>query len=170
MSALAAYLREFDACAHQLSQVARLEVGSRIWTHCAERAGPGASEERIRAALAELGEPADLVRAELERTGERPDPFRPRDLVPVHLLAASLLTLGIGTAVGLVLLWRSPVWPRRHRAVATALVVAGAVAVPLLVPALAGTSGLLVGAVVAGPAAAAAYLALARRWVRAAAS
>jgi len=168
VSALAGYLREFDACAHQLSQVSRLEVGSRIWTHCAERAGPGASEERIRAALAELGDPADLVRAELERTGERPDPFRSRDLVPMHLFAASLLTLGIGTVVGLVLLWRSPAWPWRHRAVATTLVVAGALAVPLLVPALAGTPGVLAGAVVVGPAVAAAYLALARRWVRAA--
>lgn len=162
MSALTTYLREFDACAHQLSPVSRLEVGSRIWTHCAERAGPGASEERIREALAELGPPAGLVRAELERTGERPDPFRTRDLAPVHLLATSLLTLGAGAVVGLVLLWLSRVWPAVHKAVATALVVAG---VPAVLPLLPGTAGAVVGLAVAGPALAGAYLALARRFL-----
>lgn len=161
--ALTAYLAEFDAHAHRLSQVARLEVGSRIWTRCAEHAGPGASEERIREALAELGPPAELVRAELERTGERPDPFRAIDLAPMHLFAASLLTLGLGTVVGLVLLWRSPVWPLWHRVAATALVAAGMLVTPLLLP---GLPGLLIGAVLVGPALAAAYLALARRFVR----
>lgn len=160
---LTAYLAEFDAHAHRLSQVARLEVGSRIWTHCAEHAGPAASEERIREALAELGPPAGLVQAELERTGERPDPFRTSDLVPVHLFAASLLTLGVGAVVGLVLLWRSPAWPRRHQVAATALIAAGVLVTPLALP---GLAGLLAGAVVVGPALAAAYLALARRSVR----
>jgi hypothetical protein len=101
------------------------------------------------------------VRAELERTGERPDPFRPRDLAPLHLFAASLLTLGVGALVGLVLLWTSPVWPRRHRMTATALVGAGILGGPF-----AGLPGLVVGVVVVGPAMAAAYLALARRSVR----
>jgi hypothetical protein len=166
--ALTAYLAEFDAHAHRLSQVARLEVGSRIWTRCAEHAGDGPDEqreERIREALAELGPPAELVRAELARTGERADPFRTRDLAPLHLFAASLLTLGIGTVVGLVLLWRSPVWPRRHQVTATALVLAGMLGTPLALP---GLAGLLVGAVLVGPTLAAAYLALARRSVRAA--
>ncbi|MBW0114695.1 hypothetical protein [Pseudonocardia abyssalis] len=162
MSALTAYLREFDACAHQLSQVSRLEVGSRIWTHCAEHAGPDAPEERIAAALAELGPPADLVRAELERTGERPDPFRTRDLAPMHLLGTSLLTIGVGTVAGLVLLWLSRVWPVAHKAVATALVVAG---VPAVLPFLGGAAGLVVGLLVVGPALAGAYLALARRFL-----
>lgn len=166
--ALTAYLAEFDAHSHRLSQVARLEVGSRIWTHCAAHAGPDgpAREERIREALAELGPPAELVAAELERTGERADPFRARDVAPIHLFAASILTLGLGAVVGLVLLWCSPVWPWLHKIVATALVGVGILAVPLLVPVLAGPVGLLVGAVAVGPALAAAYLALARRWVR----
>ncbi|MHA6780160.1 hypothetical protein ACVGOW_04045 [Pseudonocardia saturnea] len=166
--ALTAYLAEFDAHSHRLSQVARLEVGSRIWTRCAEHAGPDGSEreERIREALAELGPPAELVRAELERTGERPDPFRTRDIAPLHLFAASILTLGVGTVVGLVLLWCSPVWPWLHKIVATGLVGVGILAVPLLVPALAGPPGLLVGAVAVGPALAAVHLALARWSVR----
>lgn len=162
MSALTAYLREFDAHAHQLSQVSRLEVGSRIWTHCAEHAGPDASEERIRAALADLGPPADLVRAELERTGERPDPFRTRDLAPMHLLGTSLLTLGVGTVVGLGLLWFSRVWPVGHKAVASALVVAG---VPVVLPFLPGTAGVVVGLLVVGPALAGTYLAIVRRFL-----
>lgn len=71
--------------------------------------------------------------------GSGPTRSAPATSSRAHPFAASLLTLGIGTAVGLVLLWRSP-GPAAapHRAVATALVVAGAVAVPLLVPALAG--------------------------------
>jgi hypothetical protein len=173
--ALTAYLAEFHAHSHRLSQVARLEVGSRIWTRCAEHAGSAASdegadgpsrEERIREALAELGPPAELVRAELERTGERADPFRTRDIAPMHLFAASILTLGVGTVVGLVLLWCSPVWPWLHKIVATVLVGVGILAVPLLVPALAGPPGLLVGAVAVGPALAAVHLALARWSVR----
>lgn len=168
--ALTAYLAEFDAHSHRLSQVARLEVGSRIWTRCAEHAGPEpdgpAREERIREALAELGPPAELVRAELERIGELADPFRARDIAPLHLFAASILTLGVGAAVGLVLLWCSPVWPGLHKIVATALVGVGILAVPLLVPALGGLPGLLVGAVAVGPALAAVHLALARRSVR----
>ncbi|MDN5929996.1 MAG: hypothetical protein L0I24_02820 [Pseudonocardia sp.] len=159
--ALTAYLAEFDAHSHRLSQVARLEVGSRIWTRCAEHAGPDGStrEERIREALAELGPPAELVRAELERTGERADPFRPRDIAPMHLFAASILTLGVGSAVGLVLLWCSPVWPWRHKIVATVLIGVGILVTPLVLP---GLPGLLVGAVAVGPALAAVHLALAR--------
>lgn len=165
--ALTAYLAEFDAHSHRLSQVARLEVGSRIWTRCAEHAGPeadgSAREERIREALAELGPPAELVRAELERTGERPDPFRTRDIAPLHLFAASILTLGVGAAVGLVLLWASAVWPWPHKVAATALVGVGILVAPLV---LAGLPGVLVGAIALGPALAAVYLALARWWVR----
>lgn len=161
--ALVVYLAEFDRHSHRLGQVSRLEVGSRIWTHCAQHAGPGASDADVAAALAELGPPADLVRVELERTGERPDPFRPRDLAPVHLFAASLLTLGVGAVVGLVLLWCSRAWPVGHKLAATALVVAG---VPVVLPFLPGAAGLVLGALVVGPALAAVHLAVARRFVR----
>jgi hypothetical protein len=172
MAALEAYLADFEAHAHRLPRETRYEVRARIWTHCAAAAGPGAPEERVRAALAELG-PADaLVRDELARAGVPADPFRPRDLAPLHLLGASFLTLGAGTVAGLVLLWRSAAWPRRHKAVATALVAIGAglgAAVPVAVaPAPPWWAGALAGAVLIGPALAAVHLFVASKGLRSA--
>lgn len=172
--ALAAYLAEFDALVHRLPRDARHEARARIWTHCAAQAGPGASDDDVRAALDGLGSPAELVGTELVRTGARPDPLRPRDLAAMHLLGASFLTLGLGALAGLVLLWRSRAWPVRHRVVATALVGLGAAlgaVVPLVVsPAPPLPVAVAVGAIGAGPLLAAAALFVASRQIRSAVS
>lgn len=171
-SALADYLAEFEARSHQLPRETRHEVRARIWTHCAAAAGPGAPDERVRVALAELGPVDVLVREELARIGAPAYPFGPRDLAPVHLLGASLLTLGLGMVAGLVLLWRSAAWPRRHQLVATALVGLGALlgaAAPLAVsPAPPWWLGAAVGVISVGPLAAAAHLFVVSRLIRSA--
>jgi hypothetical protein len=179
---LSAYLAEFERQAHVLGRDARIDLRSRIWRHCADRAvevreaatpeaeDPGAETDReaaLAAALAELGPPAALVRAELESSGARPNPFRPRDLAPLHLLGAAFLTLGVGAVVGMALLWSSRVWPLRHKIAATVLLAAGAAAVPLLAaPPLDGWPGLALGVIAIGPFLAAAHLWTARIFVR----
>lgn len=169
-SVLADYLAEFEARGHQLPRETRHELRARIWTHCAAAAGPGAPEERVRAALAELGPVEVLVRDELARLGAPADPFGPRDLAPLHLLGASLLTLGLGMVAGLVLLWRSAVWPRRHQVLATALVGLGGLlgaAVPLAVaPAPPWWVGAAAGVISIGPLAAAVHLFVVSRQIR----
>lgn len=172
-SVLMSYLDEFDVVAHQLPRDARHDVRARIWRHCADAVGadavgadpPGSDEERLRAALAELGSPQELVAAELERLGRRPNPFRPTDSAPIHLLAASVLTFGLGALVGLVLLWHSTVWPRRTKITASALVAVGVVAL-LPVPALPPIAAALLGGLAVGPAVAALYLLAIRLGVR----
>lgn len=156
--ALRSYLGEFDAIAYQLPRDARQDVRSRIWRQCASAGTPdGPDPQQLGAALAELGPARDLVAAELERLGRRPNRFRPSDSAPIHLLAASILTLGVGALIALVMLWRSPVWPWHAKIVAPLLVGAGAVAL-LPVPALPPLAALLLGGLAVGPAVAALYL------------
>lgn len=175
------YLQAFDDVGHRLPRDARQDLRARIWTHCAEvvrRDGSDGAmpddrsgddrigddricddricdgqirDDRIRDALAELGSPHDLVSGELERTGRRPRPFRPADTAPIHFLGASVLLLGIGAVIGLVLLWRSTVWRLQDKVLATLLVLAGPL---VLVPVLPVLPALLLGVAALGPAAA----------------
>ncbi|MGQ0573048.1 MAG: HAAS signaling domain-containing protein [Pseudonocardia sp.] len=164
-TALDAYLQEVERHAYVLPRDSRHDLRSRVWTHCAEQAGRGADDERIRAVLAGLGTPEELVAAELQRCGARPNPFRARDIVPLHLLGASLFMVGLGAPLGLALLWRSRVWPRAHKIVASALVVGGTPAL-LWVEALRPGWALYLGPTVVGAAAAALYLLVIRLLAR----
>lgn len=163
---LRSYLEEFEAVAYQLPAYAQQDVRSRIWRECAKAAVPGGRDpQRLDAVLAELGPARDLVAAELERLGRRPDRFRPSDSAPIPLLASSVLTLGVGALVGLVMLWRSPVWPL-HAKITAPVLVAAAVLALLPVNALPPLAAVLLGGLAVGPAVAALHLLLVRRAVR----
>lgn len=67
----------------------------------------------------------------------------------MHLLGCSLLTVGVTGLIGLVRVWRSSTWPVRDALTATVLVVAGAVALPL-VTGIHPVAGALLGGLGAG--------------------
>lgn len=156
---LQAYLDDFDLAAQRLPRKVRHDLRARLWVHCAEHAGANAGDDRLREALAALGSPEEIVGAELAHYRVRPDPFSRGDLAAVHLLGASFLTLGIGALVGLALLWRSRIWPTRHKLVASTLLPLGFVT---LLPVMGAGAALLFGAALIGPVLAAVYLLVAR--------
>lgn len=121
------YLHRLDIAARHLSFTARQDLRSHVWTEVARTAGPAPTEDRLVRALARLGPPEALVPAPVGGTS----PVL-RDPVVVHLLGCSLLTAGVTGLIGLVRVWRAPTWPVRDALTATVLVVAGAVALPLL--------------------------------------
>jgi hypothetical protein len=155
------FLRAVDERSYVLTREVRHDLRARIWTHVAEQAGPAPDEGRVAAALAQLGAPEDLVADELARSGMTANRFRTRDLVPLHLLGASLPLLGLGAPIGLALLWRSAAWQRVHKVAATLLVVAGTPAL-LAVGGLRPGWALWLGATVVGAAAATVYLLVVR--------
>ncbi|WP_145984056.1 hypothetical protein [Pseudonocardia sp. EC080610-09] len=123
------YLRRLDAAARALPSGERQDLRARVWTDVAAAAGPAPTGDRLARVLGELGPPEGLVPA---RAGGGPGGLR--DPAVVHLLGCSLLSAGITGVIGLVRVWRAPSWPRRDAFVATLVVLAGAVALPVLAP------------------------------------
>lgn len=158
-AALQSYLDELDVAARGLRRSVRADLQAEVWGRVAGLAGPAPTPERLAAALAQIGAPAELV---AQRTEGSLIPLRARgDLTTVHLLGASALTLGVGSVVGLFHLWRRGSWTLADRIQATCLVLAGAVALPLLTP-LSVVPAVVLGGLALGPALAACHLLLIR--------
>ncbi|ALE85821.1 hypothetical protein [Pseudonocardia sp. HH130629-09] len=121
------YLHRLDDASRHLSFTRRQDLRSHVWTEVARTAGPAPTEDRLVRALDVLGPPEALVPTPVGGATRAP-----RDPAVVHLLGCSLLTVGLTGLIGLVRVWRSPTWPARDALTASALVVAGAVVLPLV--------------------------------------
>lgn len=127
------YLSRLHAAAWQLPADRRAALvgrARRVLTE-AQQASPGA--DGVRRAVEQLGDPADLVRADVAAVPVGPAAVRParpgsawgsREVAAVVLLSFGGIALPVvGPVVGLVVAWTSQRWATVHKAVATGLAV-----------------------------------------------
>jgi hypothetical protein len=139
------YLRRLDQAAHALPAQRRLELLSEIRAHIAHaRAATegGDDEVAVRNALERLGPPEEIAAAAFDGQATAPPPGhrspgqRLYDVVTVLLLLLGGVVIPVlGWLVGVVLLWASPRWSARDKALGTLVFPLGlgaALALPLL--------------------------------------
>ena len=126
------YMRRLRDAARALPRAERCELLAEIEAHLQEATGVGASDVEVLDALDRLGDPEEIVNAQLADIGSagvRSARAGVRELVAIVLLLVGGFLAGIGWIVGLVLLWGSPVWRTREKWLGT-LVIPGGLAVP----------------------------------------
>ncbi|MDY7105835.1 MAG: hypothetical protein S0880_32015 [Actinomycetota bacterium] len=145
--AVRGYLARLREVAADLPRVRRDELVAEIASHIDDglAAVPQDSsyDDRVRDLLARLGDPEDIVAAELDHTGPAtahrtppPPPIAPAAVTrsrwgAVEILAVLALTVGVfvlpfvGPLAGIVLAWASGVWSRGAKIAATCVGVLG---------------------------------------------
>lgn len=127
------YLSRLQAAAWRLPAQRRTALVDDVRGQVEARVTGDESEAEVLAALAAVGEPADLVAAETARAPLPADPPPRRHLYSEwgsrEVAAVLLLCLGgialplVGPVVGLVVAWTAAGWTRLQKSVATALAV-----------------------------------------------
>jgi hypothetical protein len=118
------YLRELERAARSLPRARRADLISEIRAHLREALPAGASAADIRTALDRLGDPDEIIAAEV---GLAPRPIvRGRDWAAVFLLLLGGIVLPLlGWVAGAVLLWASSAWSVRQKVAGTFLLPGG---------------------------------------------
>lgn len=127
------YLDRLERAARRLPRGERRELVEDISVHLAEAIHPGMSDAEALTVLDRLGDPEDIVDAQL------PDEPYDRDRRGTHEWAAIFLLLFggflffVGWLAGLVLLWSSRAWNTRDKLIGTLVVPGGlATVLPLM--------------------------------------
>jgi uncharacterized membrane protein len=155
------YLRRLDAAAVDLPPDRRGELASEVRDHIAaalEDAG-SRDEVTVRNVLERLGPPEEIVSAEEEPAVVTSGTSAAATAMPraggqssigaVEIAALLLLTVGafalpvVGPLVGLLLVWLSNAWTRRHKIIATVIVLVLLILPILLIIGLGSNSGAL---------------------------
>ena len=144
---IAEYLRELDIAAAALPADRRTELIDEITAHIAEARAQAGSQadaaDRIAAALARLGSPADIVMAAEQDVTDVLPQYVPvsysdqgsltaQEIVAIVLLLIGGFLFGIGWIAGAVLLWLSPKWRVSDKLLGT-LIWPGGLAATLIV-------------------------------------
>lgn len=118
------YLREVERGLAPLPRGRRDEVVADLREHLDASIGAAESEADVRNVLDRLGEPRDVAAAALAEAGVVVSGSKPvMEWFAVALVSfGSLLVPVVGWLVGIVLVFASSIWQRRHKAMAALLV------------------------------------------------
>ncbi len=108
------------------------ELLAEIEGHLAEAIDPGASDAQALTVLDKLGEPEEIIAAEMPQPDELPERRGKKEWAAIILLLLGGFIVGLGWFVGLVLLWNSRAWTTRDKWIGT-LVIPGGLATGVLI-------------------------------------
>jgi hypothetical protein len=116
------------------------ELVADIEEHLSETLSPGASDAEVLTALDRLGEPEEIIAAELPPPDATGDTRGTREWSAIFLLLFGGFLVGLGWIVGLILLWSSRAWTTRDKWIGT-LVIPGGLAMAVFVLGAGATTG-----------------------------
>jgi hypothetical protein len=134
----ASYVDRLDRAARRLPRAERRELVEEISAHLSEATDPGMSDAEIKAVLARLGDPEDIVAAHWPEEPSRPDRRATHEWAAIFLLLFGGFLLIVGWIAGAILLWTSRAWSTRDKLIGT-LIIPGGLASALIVAVLTGT-------------------------------
>ena len=119
------YLERLQAAAKRLPRSRRAELLADIEAHLAEAVPPDAGDAEALTALDRLGDPDDIVAAELPPPVIPADARGAREWSAIVLLLFGGFLFGVGWLTGLVLLWSSRCWNVKEKWLGTLVVPGG---------------------------------------------
>jgi hypothetical protein len=126
------YVRRLDRAARRLPRGERRELLDEIRTHLYEAIEPGMSDAEALTVLDRLGDPEDIVEAQLPEVRAVDGRRGTHEWAAIMLLLFGGFIFGVGWIVGLVLLWSSRTWTAVDKLIGT-LVIPGGLAGTVLV-------------------------------------
>ena len=133
------YLESLRRAGRGLPAGRRRELLAEIEGHLSEAIEPGASDAQALTVLDKLGEPEEIIAAEMPRPDEQPEGRGIREWGAIVLLLFGGFIFVVGWFAGLVLLWSSRAWTTRDKWIGT-LVIPGGLATSLIVALVVGGS------------------------------
>ncbi|MGC4942091.1 HAAS signaling domain-containing protein [Kribbella sp. DT2] len=130
-----AYLKYLGEAAEPLPEERRTELLAEVRTHVAEERAAGVvTPEEVRAMLARLGDPDEIVAAATDGLVmvKRQPRFRSRDVATLLLLSFGGFLYLLGWVAGVALLWTSDRWTREEKLLGTLVLPFGFLPVALL--------------------------------------
>ncbi len=115
----AEYLQRLRRAGRGLPPGRRRELLAEIEGHLSEAIGPDASDAQALTALDRLGEPEEIIAAEMPPPDGRADRRGIREWAAIILLLFGGFIFGLGWLAGLVLLWSSRAWTTRDKWIGT---------------------------------------------------
>jgi HAAS domain-containing protein len=129
------YLQRLERAGRRLPRAERSELIDEISAHLAEATSPEMSDAETLSVLGRLGDPEDIVEAQLPARGERRGT---QEWAAIFLLLFGGFLVVIGWIAGVVLLWGSRAWSTRDKLIGT-LIFPGGLALFLPAAILLGT-------------------------------
>lgn len=119
------YLDRLEHAARRLPRGERRELIEEIAAHLSEATEPGMSDAEMLTVLDRLGDPEDIVDAQLPDERYRADRRGVHEWSAIFLLLFGGFAFGIGWLAGLILLWSSRAWDARDKLIGTLIVPGG---------------------------------------------
>jgi hypothetical protein len=132
------YLDRVDRAARRLPRGERRELVEEISAHLHEATSPDMPDAEALTVLDRLGDPEEIVAAQLPEATRRPDRRGTHEWAAIFLLLFGGFILVFGWIAGVILLWSSRAWNTRDKVIGT-LIVPGGLASALIVGFLTGT-------------------------------
>ncbi len=119
------YLDRLERATRRLPRGERRELVAEISAHVSEAIDPGMSEADALTVLDRLGDPDDIVAAQLPDEPRREDRRGIHEWAAIFLLLFGGFAFGVGWIAGLILLWSSRAWNGRDKLIGTLIVPGG---------------------------------------------
>jgi hypothetical protein len=132
------YLDRIDRAARRLPRGERRELVEEISAHLHEATSPDMPDAEALTVLDRLGDPDEIVEAQLPEVTRRPDRRGTHEWAAIFLLLFGGFIFVFGWLAGVILLWSSRAWDTRDKVIGT-LIVPGGLASALIVGFLTGT-------------------------------
>jgi uncharacterized membrane protein len=126
------YLERLRRAGRGLPSGRRRELLAEIEGHLSEAIDPSASDAEALTVIDKLGDPEEIIAAEMPRSDELPQRRGTKEWAAIILLLFGGFIFGVGWVAGLVLLWSSRAWTNRDKWIGT-LVIPGGLATSLVV-------------------------------------
>lgn len=118
------YLHRLERAARRLPRAERHELVDEITAHLSEATRPEMSDAEMLTVLDRLGDPEDIVEAQLPAPGERRGS---REWGAILLLLLGGFAFFVGWIAGVILLWGSRAWNTRDKLIGTLIFPGGLV-------------------------------------------
>jgi hypothetical protein len=132
------YLDRIDRAARRLPRGERRELVEEISAHLHEATSLDMPDAEALTVLDRLGDPDEIVEAQLPEATRRPDRRGTHEWAAIFLLLFGGFIFVFGWIAGVILLWSSRAWNTRDKVIGT-LIVPGGLASALIVGFLTGT-------------------------------
>jgi hypothetical protein len=119
------YLDRLERAARRLPRGERRELVEEIGAHLSEAIEPGMSDAEALTVLERLGDPEEIVDAQLPEEPYRSDRRGVHEWAAIFLLLFGGFLFFFGWVVGLILLWSSRAWNTRDKLIGTLIVPGG---------------------------------------------
>jgi AcrR family transcriptional regulator len=128
------YLDRLEHAARRLPRGERRELMEDISAHLAEAIDPRTTDAEALTVLDRLGDPEDIVDAQLPEEPHRADRRGGHEWAAIFLLLFGGFLFFVGWFAGLILLWSSRAWDTRDKLIGTLIVPGGLASVlPLII-------------------------------------